>query len=315
MSKIIEPIEEYGLSKKNRPKTLFSKVGIVGCGSKGQVIARMISCAGIEVVFIEVSEERINAAINAIGSELDEMIDRWGMTSGEKRAILSRITGKVGCENLAECDLVIEAIRSKTREHRVEVRKNLFKEIEKYVSPNTIITSNTTTIVITELASDMDHKDRCMGLHFTATSPDASIIEAVRGLHTSDDVFKNIEKFVGMLKKTIIPVEETPGLVSIRLAIALINEASELLIEGVSSKENIDLTMRAGFGAQNGPFEMADKMGLDKVLRWMDNLYAEFGDMKYKASPMIRKLVRANQLGKKTGKGFYTYNEEGKKIG
>ncbi|MBN2612326.1 MAG: 3-hydroxyacyl-CoA dehydrogenase family protein [Bacteroidales bacterium] len=311
---IIESIEEYGLSKKDRPKQLFSKVGLVGCGIVGQNIALMISSKELEVAFIELSEEKIEQAIFRIENELDHMIDHWGMTPGEKRAILSRIHGFVGYENLKGCDLVIEAIRSKSREQRVSCRKEVFKNIEKYVSPEAIIATNSTTIAITELSSELENKHRCVSLHFLTTSPGAKMIEVVRGLYTSDEAYDRVCKFVRMLGKEVIPVEESPGLISVRLFVALVNEACEVLMEGVGTKEDIDKTMRIGLGLTLGPLELADKVGLDKVVRWMDNLYHEFGDIKYKASPVIKKLVRALQYGRISGQGFYKYDEKGKKI-
>lgn len=311
---IVEQIEKYGLSKKDRPKQLFSKVGVVGCGSIGQHISMIISQKELEVVFIELSEEKVNEAKRKIELELDRLIDHWGMTPGEKRAIVSRIQGYVGYEYLKGCDMVIECIRSKTRERRVTSRKEVFKNVEKYVSPECIIATNSTTIAITELSSDLEYNDRCVSLHFLANAPNAKMIEVVRGLYTSDLVYSKVCKFVSMLGKIVIPVEESPGLVSIRMFVSIVNEACEILMEGVCSMENIDQTMRVGLGMTLGPFELADKVGLDKVVRWMENLYNEFGDKKYIASPVIKRFVRANQLGRTNGKGFYRYDEDGKKI-
>ena len=311
---IIEPIEEYGLSSKNRTKELFSKVGIVGCGTVGQNIATMISQKELEVVFIELSEEKINYAMRKIEKELDEMIEHWGMTASEKRAILSRINGHIGYENLKGCDLVIESIRSKTRERRISCRKEVFKNIDKYVSPECIIATNSTTIVITELSSELERKDRCVSLHFLTNAPKAKMIEVVKGLYTSTEAHEKVVKFAKMLGKEPILCEESPGLISVRIFVAQINEACEVLMEGVGSMEDIDKTMRIGLGQVLGPFELADKNGLDKVIRWMENLYNEFGDKKYMASPIIKRLVRANQLGRISGKGFYHYDENGKKL-
>ncbi len=311
---IIEQIENYGLSQKDRPKQLFSKVGIVGCGTVGQDIAMMISQKELEVVFIELSEEKINYAICKMEQKLDNMIEHWGMTPGEKRAILSRIKGYVGYQHLKGCDLVIESIRSKTRERRVSCRKEVFKNVEKYVSPECIIATNSTTIVITELSSELEHKERCVSLHFHTTAPNAKMIEVVRGLYTSDEVYEKVIKFGRMMGKEVIPVDESPGLISVRLFVALLNEACEVLMEGVGTIENIDKTMKVGIGLSLGPFEMADKIGLDKVHRWMENLYNEFGDKKYITSPVIKKLVRAHQYGRISNKGFYTYDEEGRKL-
>lgn len=314
MSEItIEPIEEYGLSTKDRPRQLFSKVGIVGCGSVGQSIALMISQKDIEIIFIELNEENIQHAKEEISAELDNMIEHWGMTPSDKRAIMSRIKGYTDFTKLADCDLVIEAIRSKTRERRVSSRKEVFRNIEKVVSEDCIIATNSTTIVITELSAELEFNERCVSLHFLTNMPNSKMVEVVRGLYTSDQVYERILKFINMIDKEPIPVCESPGLISIRVFVAQLNEACEVLMEQVGTIENIDKTMRTGLGQVLGPFEMADKIGLDKVSRWMENLYNEFGDKKYIASPVIKRLVRANNLGRVTGKGFYIYGENGKK--
>jgi 3-hydroxybutyryl-CoA dehydrogenase len=312
---LVESIENYGLSQKSPSRTLFSKVGLVGCGTVGQNIALLISQKELEVVFLEVSEEKVALALKKIEQELDNMIGRWGMTPGEKRAILSRINGYVGYDHLRQCDLVIEAISSKNRDQRITCRKEVFKNIEKVVSPQTIIATNSTTIAITELSSDLDHKERCVSMHFLTNVPGAKMIEVVRSLYTTDDVFDKVSKFVNMMGRQLVHVQESPGMISIRLFVTMVNEACELLMEGVGNISDIDITMRIGLGLALGPFELADKVGLDKVERWMDNLYAEFGDLKYKASPVLKRHVRAHQFGRSCGQGFYSYDETGKKLG
>jgi len=314
MAEIVEQIEQFGLSIKDRPKTQFAKVGILGCGNVGQKIARIIATAEIEVVFIELSKEKIDQAMEGIGKALDHRINHWGMTTSEKKGVLNRIHGSVKCQALSGCDLVIEAIKSKTREERIILRKKIFKQVEKFVSPETIIATNSTTIVITELSSELVHKDRCVSLHFSTSSPGANMVEVARGLYTSDTSYENVKKFLSMIGMKMVPVEESPGLLSVRLFASMINESCNVLMEGVGKKEDIDLASRIGLGMSLGPFELADKIGLDIVVRWLDNLYNEFGDMRYKASPTLRKLVRAQQLGRISGKGFYTYTSEGNKI-
>ena len=314
MADIIEPIEPYALSKKNKPKTLFSKVGIVGCGSVGQSIARMIATKGIDVVFIELDEEKIESAKKGIESELDYMINHWGMTQGEKRGVMNRIKGSLSCKDLQGCDLVIEAIKSRIREERISLRKEIFKHIEEYVDPTTIIATNSTTIVTTELSTGLKHNDRCVSLHFSTSNPGANIVEVARGLYTSDETYENVKKFVSLIGKKMIPVQESPGLITVRLFSSLINEACEMFMEGVGAMEDIDISVRTGLGLGMGPFELADKIGLDKVVRWLENLYNEFGDLKYKANPLLKRLVRANRLGRITGQGFFQYDENGKRI-
>jgi len=311
---IIEPIEKYGLSKQSRPKTLFSKIGIVGCGSVGQELAITASKHGIEVVFLELSEELISHSFVEIKKELDHEINHWGLTPGEKTAILSRIKGTQLYPDFHDCELVIETIKSKQGQSSFELRKDVFLSIEKEVSPECIIATNSSTIVVTELSSELKHKERCVSLHISTTAPGASVVELAKGLHTTNEAYEKVIKFVNLLEKISIPVMESPGLVSVRLFVVLLNEACETLMEGVSSMENIDLTMRSCFNMPLGPFEFADKVGLDKVGRWMENLYSEFGSSRYIASPMIKKLVRANRLGRVSGIGFYEYDADGNKV-
>ena len=311
---IIEQIEDFALSAKSKPDVLFSEVGIIGCGSTGQRIVLMIASRGIEVTFVEINQAKIDEAMREMEEQLDEKINHWGMTGSEKKLILSRIKGTLEYTDLANCDLVIESILSKVREYSLDVRKSVFKKIEENVSSKAIIATNSTTTVITELASELKYRERCISLHFSTTNKNANIVEIVKGLYSSPEVCENIRKFTTLINKIPVPVEESPGLVSVRLGIALIGEACDILMEGVSSMENIDFVMRKGLGLPLGPFEMADKIGLDRVVRWMDNLYREFGDMKYKASPILKKLVRAKHLGRKSCEGFYKYDEHGHKL-
>ena len=311
---IYEPIEEFGLSKKNVSRTLFSKIGIIGCGLVGQNIARVASFYGIEVVFIEVSEDKIQDAYKNIEKVLDERIEHWGITSGEKRAIMSRINGSLDYQDLIGCDFVIEAIRAVDRGGKIRERKEIFHKIEEVVDKECIIATNSTTIIITELSSDLIHRDRCVSLHFFVSAQEARIVELVRSLYTSDESFQKVCQFVKMINRKMVHVQESAGLVSIRIFVVWLNEACEILMEGISNIEDVDDTMKIGFGMRMGPFEVADKMGLDKVVRWMDNIYNEFGDIHYKPNPYLRRLVRAKHLGIESGEGFYKYDEKGKRI-
>lgn len=311
---IVERIEAYALSKKNKPKVEFSEVGLVGCGSIGQRIALMIAKRGIDVIFLELSKEKIQEAFIEMEEQLDYEINRWGMTESEKKLVLSRIRGTLEYKDFHNCDIVIESTLSPYREYSSDIRKAIFKNIEKHVGRDCIIATNTTTTIVTELASELEYKDRCVSMHFSTTFSSATIVEVVRGLYTSEDMCRHVRRFTTLINKTPVRVEESPGLVSVRLGVALIAEACDLLMENVSGKEEIDMVMRKGLGLPYGPFEMADKIGLDRVIRWMDNLYEEFGDMKYKPSPVLKKLVRAKHFGRKSCEGFYKYNEHGQKL-
>ncbi len=311
---LVEPIEGYSLGKnKKKGTTLFSKIGVIGCGKEGQSIARIASWHGIEVVFLELSEGKIDSAITNISKELDNRIENWGLTPSEKKAIMSRITGTLEYKDLSDCDFVIEAIRSddKTGERSIDTRKDVFKKIENIVREDTIIATNSTTIIITELASEMKKPERCISLHFFVTSPEAKIIEVVKGLYTSEDVYNKVITFVKLINRDVIPVEESAGLVSVRLFVTLLNEACQTLMEGIATMPDIDKTMKIGLGMRFGPFQTADIIGLNKIAKWMDNLYEEFGNSKYKPSPLIKRLVRAKHLGKQSGEGFYKYDENG----
>ena len=312
---IVESIEDFGLSKKQQQHTLFSKIGIVGCGKDGQNIARIASAYGIEVIFIELSQERIDNAYEQLNIALDRRIENWGMTLSEKKLILSRIKGSLDYKDLHECDFVIEAIRAESSSRKITERKEVFRKIEKVVSPDCIIATNSTTIIITELSSELEHRERCVSLHFFVQSPEAKICEVVKGLYTSDEVYERVLTFVKLVNRQAIPVDESAGLISIRLYIALLNEACEVYLEGVGSLADIDTVWKVGFGMRFGPFELADILGIDKINRWTENLYSEFGDPMYMASPVIKKLNRAKRFGKHVGWGFYQYDENGKIIG
>jgi len=311
---IREPIEDFGLSKKGKTTTLFSRVGIVGCGLIGQNLARVASYYGLDVIFVEISQDKIDEAFVGITQMLDSRIEHWGLTESEKRAMLSRIEGTTDLNRLAGCDIVVEAIRPVNRGMKIKERKEIFKQIEDVVDRNCIIATNSATVVITELSSDLKYKDRCVSIHFFVSSPEARIIEVVKGLYTSEESYSKVCKFVNQLNRAMVPVDESAGLISVRIFVVLLNEACEILMEGVGSIDDVDMTMRIGFGMRLGPFEVADKMGLDKIVRWMENIYGEFGDVRYKPSPMLKKLVRAKHTGIAVGQGFYKYDEKGKKV-
>jgi len=309
-----ETLEDFALSKKaQKKKGTIQKIAVIGCGSMGQEITRIISQHGMEVIFIDLTEERIKEIFQEIEKQLDEVINKWGLTEGEKRAILSRISGTTDYNEIKDVDLVIETINSKKPGTNIEIRKEVFKKAEAVVSPDTVITSNNSTLMISDLANVLKHPERAVGLHFINPANSVKIVEVVRGMLTNDESYEFVLKFAKMIDKTPITLNESPGHVSSRLIVPLINEACEVLMEGVASVQCIDTTMKLGYGLMFGPFEMADRIGLDKLLKWMDNLYAEFGTQKFKASPIVKRLVRAGFLGKKVGKGFYKY-EDGKII-
>jgi len=310
----IEKICSYALSKDAKPKSLFSKIGVVGCGTVGQSIVRLVSARGIEVVFIEKTEDRIQHSLRKIDEYLESMINRWGMTSSEKRAVLSRIKGTTDCTALQDCDLVFESVRSKSKKADVKLVEEVFKRIEANTKKDTIIATNATILGVTEISSVLKYPERTVSIHFLVSQPDAPVVEVSRGISTSDEVTLKVEKFIKLLGKRIVPVSESPGGISARLISPLINDACQMYLEGIATMDEIDDMMTKGLGMRMGPFAMADKIGLDKIQLWLDGLYEEFGDLKYKAHSVLKNHVRAGQLGRKTKKGFFDYDGEGKRL-
>ncbi|GHT76677.1 3-hydroxybutyryl-CoA dehydrogenase [Bacteroidia bacterium] len=313
---IIEAIEPFGLVSKDRRKSLFSKIGVVGAGRDGRNIIRLTSSAGLEVIFIEVNQERINFAFERISEGLDSRIENWGLTPGEKKSILGRIKGSTDYGDLKDCDFVIECIRydNETGERSTDLRKEAFKEIEKVVSPEAIIATNATTVIISELASALKHKERCVSLHFPIAHTDAKILEVVKSIYTSEEVYNKVILFAKLIKYDIIEVHESNGLVSMRLMIVLLNEACQMVLENVSSMEDIDRLTEVVYGMRSGIFKMADLIGIEKIVPLMEDMFNEYGDKKYKPSPLLWRLYRTQQLGTRTEKGFFVY-EKGKIIG
>ena len=310
---IKEPLKNYSLNISYSGKSLFSRIGVIGCGREGQNIVRIAAWYGVEVVFIELSEERIQDSLLSISKELDVHIENWGLTSGEKRAILSRVTGSVDYSALEGCEFVVECIgNSKSEKEDIAVRKVIFKSVEGVVSKEAIIASNSTIVNITEFSTALNYPDRCLSIHFFVNSPEARIVEVVKGIYTNQITYEKVKLFVKLLNREVIPVEESSGLISVRLFSILLNEACETFMEGISSISDIDKTLRIGMGLRRGPFQMADSVGLEKVEHWMETLYAEFGGSKYKTSPVIRRLVRAKKLGVDSGEGFYSYETDGR---
>lgn len=311
-----ESLKDYSIRKqvKHSKTGGLQQVGVVGCGNIGQEIVRIVSQHGIEVVFIDLDDELISDIFKQIELQLDAIINKWGLTESEKRAILSRITGTTDYNAIRDCDIVIESINIKTRGSSLDARKDVFHRIESVVTDDAIIASNNSTLMISDIATVLKIPERALGINFIMPTSTVRIVEVIRGLQTSNVTHDFMIRFVKMLDKIPITLNESPGNISTRLIVTLINEACEILMEGIASVECIDMTMRLGYGLQFGPFELADRVGLDKVNKWMHNLYAEFGLQKFKASPILKRLVRANYLGKKVGRGFYKY-EEGKKMG
>lgn len=308
-----ERLEDFSLGKKIIKEGGLHKIGIVGAGSTGQEIIRLVARKGIEVVFVDLSEERIKNILIRIERKLDAKINHWGLTEGEKRAMLSRIKGSTDYSILKGCNIVIEAINSKKAGTSLAERQEVFLKIEAVVSPKVTIASNTATLMISEISSVLKHPERAIGLHFILPIDHVKVVEVVPTVRTCELTINCISKFLKMVEREKIIVQESPGNISTRMIVPMINEACSILLEGVADVVQIDKTIKSTTGLLTGPFEMADAIGLDKILKWMDNLYNEFGDIRYKPSPFIKRLVRAGMVGRRVGEGFYLY-KDGKRI-
>jgi len=308
-----ERLEDFSLGKKMIKQGGLQKIGVVGAGSTGKEIVRLVARKGIEAVFVDISEERVQEVMKLLNEQLDTKINRWGLTEGEKRAMLSRIHGSADYSILKGCNIVIEAINSKKPGTSLEERKKVFQKIEAVVSPETTIASNTATLMISEISSVLKHKERAIGLHFILPIDHVKVVEVVKTVSTNDPTINCISKFLKMTERQMVEVQESPGNINTRIMVPLINEACAILLEGVADVAQIDKTIKSSTGLLNGPFEMADTIGLDKVLKWMENLYREFGEIRFKPSPFIKRLVRAGMLGRRVGEGFYLY-KDGKRI-
>lgn len=309
---IIEPIEPFGLFSKNKQKSLFSKIGVVGAGRDGRNIIRVASSAGLEVIFIEDFQQRIDFAFERISEGLDSRIENWGLTPGEKKAILGRIKGSLNYHDLKDCDFVIECIRydNETGERDTFLRKEAFQKIENVVSPEAIIATNATTVIISELAADLQYKDRCVSIHFPIAHSDAKILEIVKGAYTSEEVYNKVLLFAKLINYETIDVHESNGLVSMRLMVSILNEACQMVLENVSSMQSIDRLTEVVYGMRIGVFRMADIIGIEKIVQLMEDMFNEYGDKKYKPSPLLWRLYRTKQLGVHSGKGFYLYEND-----
>jgi 3-hydroxybutyryl-CoA dehydrogenase len=308
-----ETLTDFALGKKIVQEGTLQKVGVVGAGTTGQQIIRLVAKAGIDVVFVDLSEDRVKEIFEALDKQLDEKINRWGLTPGEKRAMLSRIQGSSDFSILKGCNVVIETIHSKKKGTSLEIRREVFKKIEDVVDSKTTIVSNTATLNISEIAEVLKYPQRALGLHFILPVDQVKVVEVVRTNKTDPHNFECISKFMKMVDKELIQVQESPGNISTRMIVPMINEACSILLEGVASVSEIDKTIKHTTGYQTGPFEMADNIGIDKVLKWMENLYNEFGEIRFKPSPIIKRLARAGMVGRESGEGFYLY-KNGKRI-
>ena len=278
------------------------KVFVLGAGTMGAGIAQAFAAKGYEVIIRDIKDEFVDRGLAGIQKNLSKLVAKEKITEEEKENILSRLSGTTEMKYAADCDLVVEAAVE-----NMQIKKQIFAELDEICAENTILATNTSSLSITEVASATKRPDKVIGMHFFNPAPVMKLVEVIKGMATSEETFAAVKEIAESIGKKPVEVAEAPGFVVNRILIPMINEAFGIMAEGIASPEDIDQSMMLGANHPMGPLALGDLIGLDVCLAIMDVLYKETGDTKYRAHSLMRKYVRAGWLGRKTGRGVYRY--------
>lgn len=280
------------------------KIFVMGAGTMGSGIVQTFAAGGHDVVVMARKIESVEGAIKTIDKSLSKMVEKGKLEEAKKDEIMARISKSTSMEDAKDADLVVEAVTE-----NMEIKKKLFSDLDAICKESAILSSNTSSLSITEIANATKRPDKVIGMHFFNPVPLMKLIEVIDGQLTSQETHNTIMKLSEEIGKTPVAVNEAPGFVVNRILVPMINEAIGILADGVATKEDIDNAMKLGANHPIGPLALADLIGNDVCLAIMEVLYSEFGDSKYRPHPLLRKMVRANLLGRKTSKGFYDYTK------